>query len=183
MFWSIEILFFRFLIPQILRKYGQNDIAGAFILDTVLNFNSSAHSQEINEDMESLVDLAEAIAKNDHRGDFINMWKRSFYDDALADTFRRHWNKEPSQFRLLDATLEFESQVPSAQMMEEKISYFRSDHSRFWIVNQPDFASFKAVLLTDTGINRLFLKLTNLLNIHDFRSLQRFDEEMLSSPL
>ena len=35
-----------------------------------------------------------------------------------------------------------------------QVPFVRSDHSRFWVVNETDYTSFPAILLTDTGPSR-----------------------------
>ena len=39
--------FFRYLIPEVLRKFNQLGISGAIIADTIMNYNSTPGSQEV----------------------------------------------------------------------------------------------------------------------------------------
>ena len=60
----------RFLLPEILRKYGQSDIGGTFIADTLMNLNLTENSQMLP-DQWSTVDAVTAnkIKANGMRGD------------------------------------------------------------------------------------------------------------------
>ena len=47
--------------------FGQTRISGAVIIDTVLNFNSSAGSQDVSGEMEENEQVAKAIRDNEYR--------------------------------------------------------------------------------------------------------------------
>ena len=67
----------RFLLPEILRKYGQSDIGGTFIADTLMNLNLTENSQMLP-DQWSIVDAVTAnkIKANGMRGDFMSIVQR-----------------------------------------------------------------------------------------------------------
>ncbi len=135
-----------------LTVYNQSSIAGAIVIDTVLNANVSEGSQILSESMKRLRGMAEAITNNKYRGDFINVVKRKGHgDDLLAGVFSKHWSRADGRFKAIEAELEFSSQVPSMKELERDIDFLRSDHSRFWVANHPRYQSLPAILLTDTG--------------------------------
>ena len=64
-------------MPDILRKYGQSDISGAFIADTLMNLNLTENSQMLP-DKWSTVDkvTANKIKANGMKGDFMSIVQR-----------------------------------------------------------------------------------------------------------
>ncbi len=163
--------FERSVLPTNSRKQG------AIVLDSVMNFNSSAGSQLFPHDYRAHLphEVAEAEADG-ARGDFLAMLSRPF-EDQLARRVRFHWdrlqnedngerrpkstlatNKSPEyklrEFRLRD----LRTQQPDEDILVNFSNFLRSDHVRFWYANNKDyFASFKGVMLTDTGSNNCFI--------------------------
>ena len=68
---------------------------GAFILDTILNYNATAGSQVVpGAWAEQLTGgVSEEIRRGGSRGDFIAVVSRAAADSTLADTFERHWRR------------------------------------------------------------------------------------------
>ena len=68
---------------------------GAFILDTILNYNATAGSQVVpGAWAEQLAGgVSEEIRRGGSRGDFIAVVSRAAADSRLADTFERHWRR------------------------------------------------------------------------------------------
>ena len=79
----------RYLIPQILRKYGQSDIGGAFIADTIMNLNRTINSQEVPKEWNKIDPYtAKKIQDNDLKGDFLAIFQRRQPDASLVSIFR-----------------------------------------------------------------------------------------------
>lgn len=79
----------RYLIPQILRKYGQSDIGGAFIADTIMNLNRTINSQEVPKEWNKIdPNTANKIEENDLKGDFLAIFQRRQPDASLVSIFR-----------------------------------------------------------------------------------------------
>lgn len=151
----------RFLLPYILRKYGQSDIGGAFIADTIMNLNRTENSQEIPDDWYKTDPYTtKKIEQNAKRGDFLSIYQRRQPDAQLVSTFSKYWNYlqsdkgEKDQFKLRPFRLDLNKATPSIEDLSQMLPFVRSDHSRFWIVNETDYTSFPAILLTDTGPSR-----------------------------
>jgi len=146
----------RFLLPDILRKYGQSDIGGTFIADTLMNLNLTENSQMLP-DQWSTTDkvTANKIKANGMRGDFMSIIQRRQPDQKLVATFTKHWNhlQETSdkKYKLRPFRLNLDKKTPDWDTLDEFVPFIRSDHSRFWIINETDFTSLPAILLTDTG--------------------------------
>jgi len=81
---------------------------------------------------------------------------RQFYDQQLARRFRHHWRsrgeeEDAFKIRLLELS-DVEAAEPDGDVLLKLGAFLRSDHGRFWFANHRDyFASFKSVLITDTG--------------------------------
>jgi len=146
----------RFLLPEILRKYGQSDIGGTFIADTLMNLNLTENSQMLP-DQWSTVDAVTAnkIKANGMRGDFMSIIQRRQPDQRLVATFTKHWNhlqeNKDKKYKLRPFRLNLEKRTPDWETLDKFVPFIRSDHSRFWIVNETDYTSLPAILLTDTG--------------------------------
>ena len=144
----------RFLIPDILRKFGQSTIGGAFIADTMMNFNSTLKSQEIP-DTWTHVDpvTSQKIQSEGNRGDFLAIIQRRQPDAHLVNLFSKHWNHlDEEEFKLRPFRIDIQKDTPNLDTLTDIVPFVRSDHSRFWIVNETDYSSLPAILVTDTGI-------------------------------
>lgn len=139
-------------MPEILRKYGQSDIEGAFIADTIMNLNRTKNSQMLP-DAWTTVDkvTAQKVEQNDFRGDFLAVVQRRQPDQKLVKTFSKYWHLQDEKFKLRTFRIDIDKKVPSIEELTDLVPFVRSDHSRFWIVNETDFTSLPAILITDTG--------------------------------
>jgi len=146
----------RFLLPDILRKYGQSDIAGTFIVDTLMNLNLTDNSQMLPEQWSTMDKVtADKIKANGMKGDFMSILQRRQPDQKLVATFTKHWNhlqeNSEKKYKLRPFRLDLDKKTPDWETLDEYVPFIRSDHSRFWIINETDFTSLPAILLTDTG--------------------------------
>ncbi len=159
-----------FIIPRILEPMGFPGFQGAIILDSVMNFNLSSHSQMFPHDYRmTCPDVVRDVERQGSKGDFLAMFARD-YDRQLADRISHHWKQQDR------------SRVPRSHSVSAKVklrqfhlsslgtrlpkdeddvvnsaNFLRSDHARFWYANNEDFvASFKSILLTDTGKHTSF---------------------------
>lgn len=145
----------KFLKPHFLDK--GLELQGAFIMDTILNFNPEEDSQSLPAKWEFISpETNQNIRKNEKRGDFIALVNRgSARERILVDTFRKyHRLLRQDEFR----TETFElNRLPTNRMatLEELYNhtfFWRSDNSRFWYYSDDNgFNSMPAVLITDTG--------------------------------
>lgn len=121
---------------------------GAYCIDMVLNYNTSANSQQIPEDtVEEAPRAAEQISQNGYRGDFLAFWSRRGQDNKLVDAFRKKWDGE-GKYNLID----FDADLPDA---EYPSTFKRSDHASFWFHNHPTYTeNLSSILLTDMGVWR-----------------------------
>ena len=78
-----------------------------------------------------------------------------FQDQRLVATFTKHWNhlqeNKDKKYKLRPFRLNLEKRTPDWETLDKFVPFIRSDHSRFWIVNETDYTSLPAILLTDTG--------------------------------
>ena len=147
----------KFLKPFFIDK--GLDLQGAFILDTILNFNPDDNSQIMPEKWEYIIpETARSIQANGKRGDFIGLVNRgSPRERILTETFNKfHRLLNQDEFR----TETFElRQLPSGDKMASlqelynHTFFWRSDNSRFWYYadDTDGFLSVPAILVTDTG--------------------------------
>ena len=174
-----------FLLPRILldsQLRPRCEFAGAIILDCVLNYNNTQHSQDIEEDWTTLVPTAATnILRNNsknisdlsgfiltsklfsERGNFIAAFGRNLPSDQhLAETFRTAWNRNNPQ-----KDIEFENFLMqnlnqnwnNISVIADHLNLLRSDHSHFWIINNKDyFSSLPAILLSDVGPYRGYMR-------------------------
>ncbi len=64
----------RFLIPDVLKRFGQNGMSGAIVIDTVLNANATSGSQDLTKDAEKLLpSFSDKVKANGFRGDFLQV--------------------------------------------------------------------------------------------------------------
>ena len=74
----------RFLVPKIMRRFNQTEISGAFILDTIMNFNSTEGSQKVPSGLGWIDhEAAGSIEIGNYRGDFLAMFQRRDCGDGL----------------------------------------------------------------------------------------------------
>ena len=142
----------RFLIPNILRKFGQSTIGGAFIADTMMNLNTTLNSQEIPDTWVQVDPVtSQKIKSEGNRGDFLALIQRRQPDANLVNLFSKHWNHLNSGFKVRPFRIDIQKETPHLDTLTDIVPFVRSDHSRFWIVNETDYTSLPAILVTDTG--------------------------------
>lgn len=131
---------------------------GAFVLDTILNHNTTPNSQNFPSSLQLLFSsLYQKVSDNQFKGDFLATIGRTEDDikllNAVADafqsdaTFRSQAVEIPAPFVGRPSTWD---PIYRAQMSD----FFRSDHYPFWDADP----SLPAVFLTDTAENRGFME-------------------------
>jgi hypothetical protein len=124
-------------------------------MDTIMDFNDTEDSQTFPRDWSLLLpEVYDQVADNGYKGDFLSLIYRKGVDNSLADRFSLHWAKSshPAPFRLLPFPLNLGKELPDMETLADHINFLRSDHSRFWYMNDTKVPlSLKAVLMTDTG--------------------------------
>jgi hypothetical protein len=82
----------RYLIPDVLRAFGQTKIGGVFVVDSLLNMNATEGSQEVTKDMKEMIpNFSAAVKRNKYRGDFIQVINRAEQkDQARQHKFCTH---------------------------------------------------------------------------------------------
>ena len=83
-----------FLLPEVLMRYNSTRFQGAVVLDSILNFNSSAGSQVVQPSHRRYLmpGYAEAVEAGGFKGDFITVTSRGPDDSPLRNLFVKHWN-------------------------------------------------------------------------------------------
>ena len=158
-----------YLVPEILTKYQQEQFQGAYILDSLLNFNETAGSQFLSPPYRNVLtpDFFEAVKDEEFKGDFLAAVSRGADDSKLVKLLRRHWidvqEGSSRKMRFIPMNLKdglpggrmFDGLFPMKQTLLDNSNFLRSDHASFWFANNIDFyGSFKAIHLTDTGSQR-----------------------------
>ena len=88
-----------------------------------------------------------------NRGDFLAIIQRRQPDAHLVNLFSKHWNHlDSDEFKLRPFRIDIQKETPNLDTLTDIVPFVRSDHSRFWIVNETDFSSLPAILVTDTGM-------------------------------
>ncbi|XP_021968029.1 uncharacterized protein LOC110863097 isoform X2 [Folsomia candida] len=156
-----SLLFIKDFLSQILKTDSPHDVPlerfqGAFIMDTIMNMNETEGSQTFPRDWSLLLpDVYDVVADAGYRGDFLSMIYRKSVDGGLAERFVKHWDQRNSlgpSFRLQPFPLALGKELPEMQTLADHLNFLRSDHSRFWYMNDTAMpTSLKAVLMTDTG--------------------------------
>ena len=145
-------------------------LLGAFILDTILNFNNTANSQDFPPSWsDQLAGEGEALkqtSREGFRGNFLSLISRDQPESELVNIVEKHWNAleqdrqfrentkiNPRKFKLRKMPTTLENKMPSFDNLTNYVNFLRSDHARFWFVNEFEYQlSLKSVLFTDTGI-------------------------------
>ena len=93
------------------------------------------------------------------------MISREQPESELVKTIEKHWNAlkqdrqfrentniNPRKFKLRKMPTTLEDKMPPLENLTNYVNFLRSDHVRFWFVNEFKYQmSLKSVLLTDTG--------------------------------
>ncbi|XP_037078182.1 uncharacterized protein LOC119099179 isoform X2 [Pollicipes pollicipes] len=149
----------QFLNAKILEPAGWPDAQGAFILDTIMNYNATRGVQTVPAPwVTQMLDTIQRLDENDARGDFLAAIYRRHVDKHLADAYIYHYQRlgQLDRFRVERFDVDLPAERPSDDVLFNHMDVMRSDHSRFWYVsrgtNQTAAPStIPAVLLTDTG--------------------------------
>lgn len=169
-----------FLIPDFIDKFG-NQIQGAIVIDTVLNWDDRPGSQEVPDAWHKIVpNVAKEIEANEYKGDFLAIVSRKHVagEAKMAKLFRKYYaslkgrvaNKQGLLHHMELSNMPT-NRVPTSQEMLNHTSFWRSDHCRFWYHNgKSKFRSLNSILLTDTGknCNALVIAISNF-NVHIVR--------------
>ncbi|CAN7991169.1 unnamed protein product [Ixodes hexagonus] len=141
-----------FLFPSELLR-DSSKFQGAIILDTILHYNNSRHSQDIPKDFQNASpEVAYTIAADGHRGNFLASMSRWQLDSRLTLAFARAWDQqERPRYRLHSLSIPLGAQAITASLATH-LNFLRSDHVMFWYHSHPSYKdSLSAILLTDTG--------------------------------
>ncbi|XP_023229172.1 uncharacterized protein LOC111629485 isoform X1 [Centruroides sculpturatus] len=145
-----------FLVPDILQK-NKGHFQGAYILDSVLNFDNNINSQEIPQDIRKVLpSLSRHIAIGGYRGNFLAMMSRWTMDAHLSSQLLKSWEQlDQPQFKLFHMGINMGSRVPPMNILAKHLNFLRSDHVMFWYHNTSNGpSSLNAVLITDTALFR-----------------------------
>ncbi|XP_022251391.1 uncharacterized protein LOC106467485 isoform X2 [Limulus polyphemus] len=141
-----------YLFPRELQ-HGRGYFQGAFILDSVLNYNGSIGSQDLPEDFQTVLpSLTRYLQLGGSIGDFLAMFSRDGVDSTIAQRFQKAWERlSKDEYRLINTAIRLPARFPPASLLTSHLSFLRSDHVMFWYHNNTNFPTLNAVLLTDTG--------------------------------
>ncbi|XP_071175930.1 uncharacterized protein YfbL-like [Mytilus edulis] len=174
------------LPPWLILNYGNalpSVIQGVIILDTMMNYNTTARSQTIPPQIEDAFQTAfpeayASVASDNFQGDFLNLiYRKPTNDTYLAAEFLSSWRELGTpKYEIESFPLAFikYSEIPSAAKKYALSDFMRSDHGNFWESDLPaiwltDSADFRGdmiqcyhqecdnlqVMLTDENINFL----------------------------
>jgi len=154
-------MYVQHLASEILDKFSIETFHGAYILETILNFDDTPNSQTVPPGLDlGFPAEYELIKNNNFRGDFLIGISRQ--DDVeLADRFAKQWFElvggdfnTTEKYRQLNFTIPFSGNPLSwyKQFHDLLIDLFRSDHYSFWTHNSSyTRTGLKAVFITDTA--------------------------------
>jgi len=151
-----------FLVPTVFKGSGWPEFQGAIIMDTIMNYNTTAGSQLMPD---AWLEKTQAKEEPEARGDFISLLSRNGPEKVLAEALESHWNAlsddedfkrevnlDPTVFRIRRFEIDLGAELPSVEELADHIQFLRSDHARFWYNNETDYQmSLRGVLFTDTG--------------------------------
>jgi len=163
-----------YLVPQFFKGSHWPEFQGAFILDTIMNFNATVNSQSFPDSWREKIsgNAYDKVAENSFRGNFISLVSREGPEKELADLIEKHWNKlskdkdfiamvnsNPDMFKIRRYEIKLGATLPSTMELTDHIQFLRSDHARFWYSNETDYElSLRGLLFTDTGPYRGAMK-------------------------
>ncbi|CAG7784783.1 unnamed protein product [Allacma fusca] len=137
------------------KEVGMAAFQGAFIMDTIMDFNDTEYSQTFPTDWSLVVpDVYDEVANEKYKGDFLSMIYRRDVDNRLAEKFHFHWGKSnhDQKFKLKPIPLMLTADLPELEILADHLNFLRSDHARFWYMNDSAVPhTLNAVLMTDTG--------------------------------
>ncbi|KAL3832727.1 hypothetical protein ACJMK2_024343 [Sinanodonta woodiana] len=131
-------------------RYGnQTNVHGFYVLDTIMEYNTSAWSQIVPPSLKEnamtyFSQFYKSLEADSFQGDYINSIYRKGVDESLEKALSRAWQS------LSDPAYQMESlPIPVSDWNTISTSGFneflRSDHSNFWKNN------YSALFLTDSG--------------------------------
>ncbi|XP_063439138.1 uncharacterized protein LOC134720666 [Mytilus trossulus] len=148
------------LPPWLILNYGNAVpavIHGVIILDSMMNYNTSARSQTIPLQIEDTFETAfpeayASIASDNFQGDFLNpIYRKPTNDSYLAEEFLKSWGelgKAKYEIESLPLTFTKFSEIPSSDEKNILINFMRSDHGNFLESDLP------SIWLTDSADSR-----------------------------
>lgn len=120
-----------------------------------MNYNDTDNSQTFPIEWSLVLpEIYDKVADNHHRGDFLSMIYRRNIDNKMAAKFQYHWDKSSmdSRYKLIGFPLGLSADLPPMEVLSDHLNFLRSDHSRFWYMNDTSVPfTLNAVLMTDTG--------------------------------
>lgn len=156
-----------YLVPEFFQGDVWPEFQGAFILDTIMNFNETVNSQSLPALWKSKIpsQTFENVKSDDFRGNFISLVSRSEPEREIAEKLEKHWTSlgqdnefksavtsNPEKFKFQRYTVELGGAMPDLMELTDHIHFLRSDHARFWYSNETGYQlSLRSVLFTDTG--------------------------------
>ena len=83
-----------YLIPEFFKDDKWPEFQGAFILDTIMNFNVTENSQMLPSLWKDKISEAtyNQVAADNFRGDYISLVSRNQPEKELAEKIEKHWN-------------------------------------------------------------------------------------------
>ncbi|RWS29321.1 uncharacterized protein B4U80_11618 [Leptotrombidium deliense] len=149
-----SIAFIReYLLPKEIQR-GVKFI-GSYILDMVLNYDTSVNSQTLpNDFVLAIPGITTKLKSNKNRGDFISVWTRKNVDTPLFTALSNAWTQsnKSSKYKLIEFRAPLPSKNPSPNDLYRYGTFTRSDHASFWYHDVHSYAdTLRAVLLTDMG--------------------------------
>ena len=84
-----------YLVPEFFKGSEWPEFQGAFILDTIMNFNETVDSQSFPDSWREKIfgNAYEKVSEDGFRGNFISLVSREGPEKELADLIEKHWNK------------------------------------------------------------------------------------------
>lgn len=159
-----------YLIPVELLK-NKSKFLGAYIIDMVLNYDSSPGSQTLPRDIvvvslesnqslrnclfnqnfdfiiQGTPEVSRKIAQDGDRGDFVACWTRKGVDSHVFSSLASEWKRSTgrslssSVYKLRPFEPNLPSTAPSANDLYRFGTYTRSDHASFWYHKHPTYKS------------------------------------------
>ena len=156
-----------YLVPEFFQGDVWPEFQGAFILDTIMNFNETVNSQSLPDLWKTKIpsQTFDNVKDDDFRGNFISLVSRSEPEREIAEKLEKHWmslsqdnefksavTSNPETFKFQRYTVELGGAMPDLMELTDHIHFLRSDHARFWYSNETGYQlSLRSVLFTDTG--------------------------------
>ncbi|KAK3751787.1 hypothetical protein QZH41_013256, partial [Actinostola sp. cb2023] len=146
-----------FFVKNLTRHLNGTGVTlqGAFVLDTIMNYNTTPNSQSLPAVVQAVLPTQYAVIQsNQFRGDFLAVIGRKDDDKALATQLVSNFDQ--GRFKAMSIPLPFNGKTTSLppQVQNNIADFVRSDHAQFW--NSAN--SWPAVFITDTADFRGFMK-------------------------